>query len=99
MNLFLNTHTRRPFKGEKLDFVVEGEACLGDGKRPSTAKTHKYFEKNAFSEMTIQNLKSKGYILKEMPNPLGRMDCILLRPDGKLEGGSDPRGDNMSVGY
>jgi gamma-glutamyltranspeptidase/glutathione hydrolase len=57
------------------------------------------YEKNAFSEQTIQKLQSKGYVLSQMAGSLGRMDCILVRPDGKLEGGSDPRGDNTSVGW
>ncbi|RYU91781.1 gamma-glutamyltransferase [Emticicia agri] len=57
------------------------------------------YEKNAFSEATLNNLKAKGYNMAPMSGSLGRMDCIMLRPDGKLEGGSDPRGDNTSVGY
>lgn len=57
------------------------------------------YEKNAFSEATLNNLKAKGYTMAPMSGSLGRMDCIMLRPDGKLEGGSDPRGDNTSVGY
>jgi gamma-glutamyltranspeptidase/glutathione hydrolase len=57
------------------------------------------YEKNAFSEATVNNLKAKGYNLVTMSGSLGRMDCIMLRPDGKLEGGSDPRGDNTSLGY
>jgi gamma-glutamyltranspeptidase/glutathione hydrolase len=57
------------------------------------------YEKNAFSEATLNNLKAKGYNMVPMTGSLGRMDCIMVRPDGKLEGGSDPRGDNTSVGY
>ena len=30
---------------------------------------------------------------------LGRMDCILEREDGTLEGGADERGDNIALGY
>ncbi|QRR02697.1 gamma-glutamyltransferase [Dyadobacter sandarakinus] len=57
------------------------------------------FEANAFSEKTIKNLQGKGYFLEQQRNTIGRMDCILVLPDGSLEGGSDPRGDDTSVGY
>ncbi|WP_421829060.1 gamma-glutamyltransferase [Larkinella sp.] len=57
------------------------------------------FENGAFSEETIQKLQAWGYKLEQLTNSLGRMDCILLRPDGTLEGASDPRADNTSVGY
>tara|TARA_Y100000816_G_scaffold214744_1_gene159974 strand:- start:49 stop:1704 length:1656 start_codon:yes stop_codon:yes gene_type:complete len=30
---------------------------------------------------------------------LGRMDCILIKEDGSLEGGADKRGDNVAIGY
>ena len=57
------------------------------------------FESNAFSEATIQKLQGKGYTLEMQRNSIGRMDCILVMPDGWLEGGSDPRGDDTSIGY
>jgi gamma-glutamyltranspeptidase/glutathione hydrolase len=57
------------------------------------------FENGAFSEATIQNLQSRGYILEKMTNTLGRMDCVLIRPDGSYEGASDPRADNTARGY
>ncbi len=57
------------------------------------------YEPNAFSESTINALKSRGYIIDAQKGTLGRMDCIMLRPDGTLEGASDPRADDTSVGY
>lgn len=57
------------------------------------------YEQNAFTPQTIEKLKQKGFVLEAQKGTLGRMDCIMLRPDGTLEGASDPRADNTSVGY
>ncbi len=57
------------------------------------------FETGAFSEATIQTLQNRGYILEKLTNTLGRMDCVLIRPDGSYEGASDPRADNTARGY
>ncbi len=57
------------------------------------------FESGAFSESTVQRLLNKGYILEKQRNSIGRMDCIMMTPDGWLEGGADPRGDDTSAGY
>ncbi|CCH55698.1 gamma-glutamyltransferase [Fibrisoma limi BUZ 3] len=57
------------------------------------------FENGAFSEATIQALQNRGYVLEKLTNTLGRMDCILIRPDGSYEGASDPRADNTARGY
>jgi gamma-glutamyltranspeptidase/glutathione hydrolase len=57
------------------------------------------FENGAFSEATIQHLQSRGYALEKLTNTLGRMDCVLIRPDGSYEGASDPRADNTARGY
>lgn len=57
------------------------------------------FETGAFTENTINKLQNRGYLLEQQRNTIGRMDCILVRPDGTLEGASDPRGDDTSVGY
>ncbi|MFD2570918.1 gamma-glutamyltransferase [Spirosoma soli] len=57
------------------------------------------FENGAFSDATIQTLQNRGYILEKLTNTLGRMDCVLIRPDGSYEGASDPRADNTARGY
>lgn len=57
------------------------------------------FEKGAFTETTLKDLRAKGYQMDEMDGTLGRMDCVLVLTDGTYEGASDPRADNTSLGY
>lgn len=57
------------------------------------------YEKGAFSEKTLEKLIAKGYKMEMLKNTLGRMDCIMVHPNGKLEGGSDVRSDDTSLGH
>jgi len=58
------------------------------------------FEPNSFDSTLISTLKSKGYLIQETNNPIiGKVDAILVLPDGKLEGGADPRGDDKAFGF
>ena len=58
-----------------------------------------FIEKDALDLDALQILLNKGYVIEAQSGTLGRMDCILVHPNGMLEGASDPRGENMSVGY
>ena len=56
------------------------------------------YEPNAISENVRESLKQKGYILKER-KAYGRVDGILVNPNGTYQGGADPRGDDKIEGY
>ena len=55
-------------------------------------------ETNALTKSVQTDLEQLGHQLR-MTDKIGRMDCILVLPDGRLEGGADPRGDNTALGY
>ena len=55
-------------------------------------------EKDALSNSIQVQLETLGHQLR-MTDKIGRMNCILVLPDGRLEGGADPRGDNTALGY
>ncbi|MDI1256606.1 MAG: gamma-glutamyltransferase [Flavobacterium sp.] len=58
------------------------------------------FEKNGFQDATKEALTKKGYKISTQELPIiGKVDAILVLPDGKLEGGADKRGDDKAVGF
>lgn len=57
-----------------------------------------FHEKGAFPDVLEEELKKSGFILKEREN-IGRADCILVLPDGRLEAAPDPRGDDVCAGW
>jgi len=57
-------------------------------------------EPNSFDEKTKKELASLGYsIVEKKSTIIGRVDAILVLPDGKLEGGADKRGDDAAAGF
>lgn len=58
------------------------------------------FEPQKFDKFLLENLTSKGYKINEKAAPiLGKVDAIVVLPNGNLEGGADFRGDDKAVGF
>ena len=57
-------------------------------------------EPNGFDKKTKTKLDSLGYkIFEENSLIIGKVDAILVLPNGTLEGGADKRGDDAAIGF
>jgi gamma-glutamyltranspeptidase/glutathione hydrolase len=58
-----------------------------------------FYEEGAFDSTTISQLQKFGHVLKTTPQ-LGKIEAILVKSDGTLEGAADiTRGDDKAMGY
>lgn len=56
-------------------------------------------EERPIDPKVLEKLEKMGHVI-ERREAMGRMDCILVREDGMLEGGADyTRGDNYAEGF
>lgn len=54
-------------------------------------------EEGAIDDAVIRELEEMGHRIKRRGS-IGKVDAILVRPDGSYEGGADPRGDDWAIG-
>ena len=55
-------------------------------------------ERDAFSDGIREKLSGMGHNIT-FRDEIGRVDAIRITPEGKREGGADPRGDDTALGY
>lgn len=56
------------------------------------------YEENAIDSLTIKKLNEMGHVLKSRKS-IGRVNAIMILPDGTRAGGADKRGNNSACGY
>lgn len=82
-----------------VDFGMSMQASVASGRfhhqwKPDTIR----IDTGALHPRVIRELEKMGHHIKPR-TPIGRVDAILVRRDGSLEGGADPRGDDVAGGY
>lgn len=56
------------------------------------------YEGTGLDSLVVAKLKAMGHDMRG-GSTIGRVDAILVLPDGRLEGGADPRGDDTASGF
>lgn len=54
-------------------------------------------EQDRFDPLVLRELENRGHVIKPVES-LGRVDAVLVNPDGTLQASGDPRGDDRAAG-
>jgi len=90
-----NGHAR--FVSNLRDFGMDPQTAIDAPRVFSDAGTLKI--ERGYSESVRAELADMGHSVTIPEQPIGGAQGILIRPDGVLEGASDPRKDGCALGY
>ncbi len=80
-----------------VDFGMDPQTALDAPRAFSDAGTLKV--ERGYSDEVRQELADMGHQVSIPDTPIGGAQAIRIRPDGVLEGASDPRKDGCALGY
>ncbi|HSJ67131.1 MAG TPA: gamma-glutamyltransferase [Anditalea sp.] len=82
-----------------LEFDLSMQEAVAERRFHSQWKPdHIFYERGNLDDNLRKKMENKGHKFQER-GPIGRVDAILVTPNGKLEGGADPRGMDTAVGF
>ena len=90
-----NGHAR--FVSNLVDFGMDPQSAIDAPRAFSDAGDMKL--EKGYGDDVAQALADKGHKVVRPDTPIGGAQAIFLRPDGVLEGASDPRKDGCALGY
>lgn len=85
------------FVSNVVDYGMDMQAAI-DAPRAFSEKGALKIERGYGAEARTA-LEGMGHVLTTPATPIGGAQAIRIRPDGVLEGGSDPRKDGIALGY
>ena len=80
-----------------VDFGMDPQAAIDAPRAFSDNGTMKV--ERGYSDAVRAELADMGHTVEIPEGPIGGGQAILIREDGVLEGGSDPRKDGIALGY
>jgi len=85
------------FTSNMVDFGMDAQTAIDAPRCFSDAGNMKV--ERGYSDATRAELTEMGHSVTIPDGPLGGAQAIRIRPDGVLEGASDPRKDGAAIGY